>query len=93
MWYKVGSGRRRAALDDDCGDLGDGLGPEVAGGCPQASPASLTLRGKVKLIGTEIWSCGGGTQSGAIAVLIGQGKLPKPDLCFMTDTGREKSST
>jgi hypothetical protein len=47
----------------------------------------------VKLIGTEIWSCGGGTQSGAIAVLIGQGKLPKPDLCFMTDTGREKSST
>ncbi len=42
---------------------------------------------------TEIWSCGGGTQSGAIAVLIAQGKLPKPDICFMTDTGREKSGT
>lgn len=42
---------------------------------------------------TEIWSCGGGTQSGAIAVLIGAGKLPRPDICFMTDTGREKSGT
>lgn len=41
----------------------------------------------------QVWSCGGGTQSGAIAVLIGSGKLPAPDLCFMTDTGREKSST
>jgi hypothetical protein len=42
---------------------------------------------------TLVWSCGGGTQSGAIAVLIGSGRLPKPDLCFMTDTGREKSCT
>lgn len=42
---------------------------------------------------TEVWSCGGGTQSGAIAVLIGSGKLPRPDICFMTDTGREKSGT
>ncbi len=42
---------------------------------------------------TEVWSCGGGTQSGAIAVLIGMGKLPKPDICFMTNTGREKSGT
>ena len=41
----------------------------------------------------EVWSCGGGTQSGAIAVLIGSGKLPNPDLCFMTNTGREKSGT
>jgi hypothetical protein len=41
----------------------------------------------------EVWSCGGGTQSGALAVLIGTGKLPKPDICFMTDTGREKSGT
>lgn len=47
----------------------------------------------MKTIGAEIWSCGGGTQSGAIAVLIGDGKLPVPDLCFMTDTGREKSGT
>jgi hypothetical protein len=41
----------------------------------------------------DIWSCGGGTQSGAIAVLIGTGKLPKPDRAFMTDTGRERSGT
>lgn len=41
----------------------------------------------------QVWSCGGGTQSGAIATLIGQGKLPRPDLAFMTDTGRERSST
>ncbi len=41
----------------------------------------------------EVWSCGGGTQSGAIAVLIAQGKLPTPDVAFMSDTGREKSST
>jgi len=42
---------------------------------------------------SQIWSCGGGTQSGAIATLIKLGKLPRPDLAFMTDTGREKSST
>ena len=42
---------------------------------------------------TEVWSCGGGTQSGAIATLISQGKLPRPDIAFMTDTGRERSGT
>lgn len=42
---------------------------------------------------TEVWSCGGGTQSGAIAVLIAQGRLPKPDIALMVDTGRERSST
>lgn len=42
---------------------------------------------------TEVWSCGGGTQSGAIATLIGSGQLPRPDFAFMTDTGRERSST
>lgn len=36
---------------------------------------------------------GGGTQSGAIAVLIADGNLPTPDLAFMTDTGRERSGT
>lgn len=41
----------------------------------------------------QVWSCGGGTQSGAIATLIGAGKLPRPDYAFMTDTGRERSST
>lgn len=42
---------------------------------------------------TDVWSCGGGTQSGAMAVLIQQGRLPRPDYAFMTDTGRERSST
>jgi hypothetical protein len=42
---------------------------------------------------TQVWSCGGGTQSGAIASLIRLGKLPRPDFAFMTDTGRERSST
>jgi hypothetical protein len=42
---------------------------------------------------TQVWSCGGGTQSGAIATLIGTGKLPRPDYAYITDTGRERSST
>ena len=41
----------------------------------------------------QVWSCGGGTQSCAIAVLIIQGKLPKPDLCIIADTGRETRTT
>jgi hypothetical protein len=42
---------------------------------------------------TEVWSCGGGVQSAAIAALICQGRLPKPDLAVIVDTEREKSST
>jgi hypothetical protein len=42
---------------------------------------------------TQVWSCGGGTQSAAIAVLILCGKLPKPDYALMVDTERELSST
>lgn len=41
----------------------------------------------------QVWSCGGGRQSIAIAVLILQGRLPKPDFALMSDTGKEKSST
>jgi hypothetical protein len=41
----------------------------------------------------QIWSCGGGTQSCAIAVLIIQGRLPRPDLSIIADTGREKKTT
>lgn len=40
-----------------------------------------------------VWSCGGGTQSAAIAALIVQGKLPKPDAAVISDTGREGSAT
>lgn len=40
-----------------------------------------------------VWSCGGGVQSSAIAALICQGKLPKPDHAVMVDVGYEKTST
>lgn len=40
-----------------------------------------------------VWSYGGGTQSAAIAVLILQGRLPRPDLIVMADTGREVQDT
>lgn len=40
-----------------------------------------------------VWSYGGGKQSVAIAALIVQGKLPKPDAVVIADTGRERSST
>lgn len=42
---------------------------------------------------TSVWSCGGGVQSTAIAALIVQGKLPKPDYSLIVDTNRELSST
>lgn len=42
---------------------------------------------------TQVFSYGGGQQSVAIAVLIAQGKLPKPDHIVIADTGREASST
>jgi hypothetical protein len=40
-----------------------------------------------------VWSYGGGQQTAAIAVLIHQGKLPKPDITVMADTGREAQIT
>jgi hypothetical protein len=40
-----------------------------------------------------VWSYGGGTQSIAIAVLIHQGRLPKPDRIVIADTGREFKKT
>lgn len=39
------------------------------------------------------WSYGGGTQSVAIAVLVAQGRLPRPELIVIADTGREASET
>ncbi len=38
----------------------------------------------------ELW---GGTQSIAIALLVAQGRLPKPDRIIFADTGREASET
>lgn len=40
-----------------------------------------------------VWSYGGGTQTAAIAVLVLQGQLPRPDVIVMADTGRELQST
>lgn len=40
-----------------------------------------------------VWSCGGGVQSSAIAALIIQGRLPKPDYALMVDVGYEKTSS
>lgn len=40
----------------------------------------------------NVFSSGGGTQSCAIAALIVQGKLPKPDYAVIADTGRERKS-
>jgi hypothetical protein len=41
----------------------------------------------------QIWSCGGGANSVAIAALIIQGRLPKPDLSVISDTGLEAKTT
>lgn len=41
----------------------------------------------------QVFSSGGGTQSTAIAALIVQGKLPKPDFAVIADTGREMPTT
>lgn len=41
----------------------------------------------------QVWSYGGGTQSVAIAALIIQGRLAKPDYAVIADTGMEKQST
>lgn len=42
---------------------------------------------------TLTWSFGGGTQSIAIAVLIVQGKLPRPERVIMADTSYEATET
>ncbi len=39
----------------------------------------------------QVWSSGGGVQSSAIAALIVQGKLEKPDIAVISDTEREAS--
>ena len=40
-----------------------------------------------------VWSCGGGVESTAMAVLIATGKLPRPDYAVMVDSGYEKGWT
>lgn len=47
----------------------------------------------IKMEREIILSYGGGRQTIAILVLIAQGKLPKPKLAIMADTGRERQAT
>ncbi len=61
--------------------------------CSNAVTAVAREAAKLKGKPTTVWSCGGGVQSTAVAVLIEQGKLPKPDYALITDNGWEKSST
>jgi len=42
---------------------------------------------------TTVWSCGGGVESTALALLIARGELPKPDHTIMVDCGYEESRT
>jgi hypothetical protein len=41
----------------------------------------------------DIWSYGGGVQSAAIACLVVDGRLPRPERIVMADTGREATAT
>lgn len=41
----------------------------------------------------HVWSCGGGVQSTAIAVLMAQGHIDNPECIVMADTGREAQET
>lgn len=41
----------------------------------------------------QVISCGGGVQSAGMIALVVSGKLPKPDMVVMVDTGYEKQST
>jgi hypothetical protein len=54
-----------------------------------AARANKPATGKIH----TVWACGGGVQSTAIAVLIENGKLPKPDFGIMVDCGYEKTAT
>lgn len=57
------------------------------------TPSLLDIEPSFGVHQLSVWSCGGGRQSTAIAGLIVQGRLPKPDYAIMVNTGRERSST
>lgn len=42
---------------------------------------------------TIAWSYGGGVQTAALAVLIKEGKVARPDITVIADTGRERKTT
>lgn len=59
--------------------------------CANIDRARRREKARESLRQYSVWSCGAGVQSTAIAVLIIQGKLPKPDFAIMTDCGYEPS--
>lgn len=54
--------------------------------------SAMGLESRVEIMKT-VWMYGGGRQSIRIATLIIQGKLPRPDIACIADTGREKART
>jgi len=59
-----------------------------------ANRATGHVRGSLEVEHRDtVWSCGGGVDSTAIAVLICQGKLPKPNYAVMVDCGYERQSS
>ena len=74
----------------------DFLQPETLTAQPASElPGARAVRVQrmVRSPSISVFSCGGGTQSTAIAALIVQGKLPKPDFVVIADTGREMPTT
>ena len=62
-------------------------------GCSNRSSGSKRATAPIKDRKYKIWSSGGGVQSTAIAVLIENGILEKPDYGVMVDCGYEKTAT
>jgi len=52
-----------------------------------------TTNQKTAPVLAQVFSSGGGTQSCCIAALIVRGRLPKPDICVIADTGYENDRT
>lgn len=71
--------RRRRFCSRACAN--QSTGPALSAKARDASPRPI------------VWSCGGGVDSVAIAVLICQGKLPKPSYSIMIDVGYEPQTT
>lgn len=65
--------------------------PSVSEGVCTTQNAPETILDRKQVL--QVFSSGGGTQSTAIAALIVQGKLPKPDFAVIANTGREIPTT
>jgi len=61
--------------------------------CSTSAKNEIRIENFKKLPESIVWACGGGIQSTAIATLIINGLLPKPDYSVIVDTGYERAST